>query len=235
MAKFFIDAGHGGSEIGAVGSSFLEKNINLTVALETKRILEINGQQVQMARLTDSYVSLSDRCTLAHQYGADYFISIHHNACNGSCEGGEVYHSVLGGKGKILAEYIAKEFAIMDQTTKVLSRQSETSPGKDYYAVIRETRMPAIITEFGYMDNPKDFIQFDEYGEQVKEAEAIATGCLKMLGVAQIRLKSMNSNPHWAQSSYDYLISRGIIIHEARFDDKVTRGEIFSLLAQLVQ
>jgi cell wall-associated NlpC family hydrolase len=39
--------------------------------------------------------------------------------------------------------------------------------------------------------------------------------------------------PHWAEDSYNYLSQR-IVIHEKRFDDKITRGETFALLAQVV-
>jgi hypothetical protein len=49
-------------------------------------------------------------------------------------------------------------------------------------------------------------------------------------GVAAV---AVPQNDHWAKGAFDYLISKGMVIHETRFDDKPTRGEVFALLAQL--
>ena len=49
------------------------------------------------------------------------------------------------------------------------------------------------------------------------------------------RLKEEKTKPqHWAEKYYDYLLSKGIVIHETRFDDPITRGEVFALMARLM-
>jgi len=48
------------------------------------------------------------------------------------------------------------------------------------------------------------------------------------------RLKDEAQPKHWAQKYYDYLTSKGIVIHDKRFDDAVTRGETFAIMARMM-
>ena len=228
--KFCIDAGHGGTQTGAVGNGIIEKNINLFVALEVKKILEAYGQVVVMTRLTDTDVPLQERCDISNHSDVDRFISIHHNASNAKKTGAEIYHSVNEGEGKILAEIMAKEFIKIGRQVKVLVRESETTPGTDYYYVIKHTTVPAIISEFAYIDSV-DYINIDTASELILEANAIANSCLSLVG---LDLNSPRTTiNHWAKPHYDYLVSKGITINDKRFDDKITRGEVFALLGQI--
>ena len=234
--KFFIDAGHGGSESGAIGNGMIEKNINLIVAKEVKRILELNKQTVVMSRETDITIGVSDRPILANNCGADLLVSIHHNANDGISSGAEVYASVTGGFGLIVAKDIAYQFESIGRKTLIKQRDSESNPGvgQDYYSIIRNSRMPAIITEFGYIDS-KDYINFDTPEELMMEAKAIANSCLTAANITNIIYTDIQIKEHWAQSSFDYLKAKGIKINETRFDDKMTRGEFLVLFAQLVK
>jgi N-acetylmuramoyl-L-alanine amidase len=234
MARIFLDPGHGGTETGAVNKYTLEKNINLVVALEAKRILELNQQTVGISRTTDATINLTTRCNMAKDFKADLLVSIHHNANNGVSKDGEIYHSIVGGIGKNMAEAIATEFRAIGQPTKLLTRESTKYPGKDYYTMIGTPEMPAIITEFGYMDNAADFIQFDEESELLKEGYAIAAGLLKHLGITTIVTQTVETHKHWAEEPYAFCISKGMKIHEKRFDDNITRGEAVALAAQIL-
>lgn len=234
MSKIFLDPGHGGNETGAVNQSVLEKNINLIVALETKRILELNKQEVLMSRESDISLSLIERCKMANDFKADLLISIHHNANNTKSKDAEIYHSVNNGIGKELSEKIANEFYAIGQPTKVLSRESINFPGKDYYTIIGKSNMPSIITEFGYMDNPNDYIQFDEIVELHQEALAIAKGILNQIGYNEnVLTKNIVTEEHWAESIFKELNSLGVTINEKRFEDKITRGESMALALRL--
>ena len=178
MKKIFIDPGHGGSESGAVNKTALEKDINLSVALRLKQLLLEVGFEVKLSRETDVYIDLQTRCDMANSWGADYFISIHHNACNGKTSGYEVIHSIIHGVGFDMANLIAKEFEAIGQKADslgVYDKESQTNPGHDYYAVIRGTNAPANITEFGYMDSV-DYSKFDTLPELEQEAGAIFRG-----------------------------------------------------------
>lgn len=177
--KIFIDPGHGGGDPGAVANSIQEKVINLVVAKKVKELLQKSGIDVKMSRETDVAVDLNERCRMANQWGADFFISIHHNAGGG--DGYEVIHSIYHGKGEQLAQAVGDEFGKTGQNCRrIFSRQGQNG---DYYCVIRETAMPAIITEFAFLDT-KDVEAVDTTAELHGEAAAIAQGFCKYVGIS---------------------------------------------------
>ncbi|MBX5438022.1 MAG: N-acetylmuramoyl-L-alanine amidase [Thermoflavifilum sp.] len=91
--KFIVvlDAGHGGSDVGARGSFSLEKNVALAITLKLGKLLEQTQPDVQVVytRTTDTYPALYERAALANKVHADLFISIHCNSMP--------YHRVLVG------------------------------------------------------------------------------------------------------------------------------------------
>jgi N-acetylmuramoyl-L-alanine amidase len=80
--KIFLDPGHGGTDRKNKGPAGLavEADLNLKVALYLKDYLQRAGAIVNMSRDRDTFISLDDRSKLANEWGADIFISIHHNA-----------------------------------------------------------------------------------------------------------------------------------------------------------
>ena len=82
ITKIVIDAGHGGSDIGAQGAFSKEKDITLAVTLKVGKILSdsMKGVQVIYTRTTDTYPSLVDRHKIANQANADLFVAIHVNS-----------------------------------------------------------------------------------------------------------------------------------------------------------
>jgi N-acetylmuramoyl-L-alanine amidase len=175
--KIWLDAGHGGAETGAAYFGVEEKNYNLFIALELEKRLKARGFVVEMTRRDDSAHSIAERCNRANEWGADYFLSIHHNAGGG--DGYEVIHSIHHGVGQELAEAIALEFKALGQNAHgknaVYDRESENNPGHDYYGVIRQTNMPAVITEYAFLDT-KDRFDIDTREEQLAEAGALERG-----------------------------------------------------------
>lgn len=87
----WVDAGHGGTDSGAVGPNGLkEKDVVLSVAMLLGA--ELAGDfNVQYSRKTDVFVSLSERARLANAAGADAFISIHCNSAENPAQGFEVF------------------------------------------------------------------------------------------------------------------------------------------------
>lgn len=182
--KVFIDPGHGGGDPGAVANGIQEKVINLTVSKKLKELLQLSDIEVKMSRETDVGVDLSERCTMANKWGADFFISVHHNAGGG--DGYEVIHSIYHGKGEQLANEVGKEFDKTGQNCRrIFSRQGQNG---DYYCVIRETSMPAIITEYAFLDS-KDVEAVDTTEELHKEATAIAKGVCDYVGIKLVESK----------------------------------------------
>lgn len=93
-----LDPGHGGDDLGAQGyAGLLEKDVTLSVALATKKILEAHGLSVALTRQADVFLPLSSRTRIANQRKGTVFVSIHANASiSGVNRGIETY--VLDGE-----------------------------------------------------------------------------------------------------------------------------------------
>ena len=182
--RIWIDAGHGGSDPGAAAFGLIEKLINLVMAIACQKELERHGVVVGMTRLTDIYISLEDRCSMANKFLAYYVVSIHNNGGKG--DRGEVIHSVNKGKGLELALKISERIkAETSQTVvKIYSKSSTKNIKKDYYTMIADTRMPSVITEGAFLDNDLDNKAIDTVAEQQAFGVAIAHGILDQIGVA---------------------------------------------------
>ena len=196
MAKVYIGVGHGGSDSGAV-KYLVEKDVNLKMALACRDYLKAAGIDVKISRTTDKDSSIAEKVTAANSWGADLAIDIHNNAGGG--DGAEVYHSIVGGTGKRLADNILSEFEKIGQNVRGAKTNQEN--GTDYFGFIRLTDMPAVITEAVFVDNAADSAQADTDAECAAFGIAIAKGVLRTLGIADNVVKpSTPSKP--AQTIY---------------------------------
>ena len=204
--KIFLDFGHGGSETGAVSNGLVEKNMNLTTGLACMEVLQQYDVEVRTSRTDDRYVGLSERANMANSWGADYFVSIHYNSGGG--DGIEIIHSIYRGKGEALAKAIVnavnRETGQNLRPTPTYSRTGSDS--KDYYAVIRETNMDAIIVESGFIDSG-DRVLFDTPEKQRNIGRAIAHGILDHLGISYQEGNNNNNNnavepKYYVETSY---------------------------------
>ena len=178
--KVFLGVGHGGSDPGAVANGVKEKDLNLSIALACRELLEWYGVTVGMSRTKDENDPIGDEVKECNAFAPDLAVDIHNNAGGG--DGGEVFYHHGGGKGKTLAENILAEIAKVGQNSRGIKTR-KNSNGKDYYAFIRNTSCPAVIVECAFVDNPTD-LQILSTEEKRKEmGVAIAKGILKTLGV----------------------------------------------------
>lgn len=180
MARVYIDAGHGGSDPGAV-KYIVERDVNLVMALACRDYLNANGVSTKLSRTSNSTdTSINSMAREANSWGADLVISIHNNAGRG--DGFEVYHTVGGGRGKTLAQNIEAEVKKIGQNSRGLKTRRDTD-GTDYYGMIRLTNAPAVICEGVFVDNATDVQIADTAEEQRAFGYAYARGILKTLGV----------------------------------------------------
>lgn len=154
LKKIYIDAGHGGSDPGASGFGLNEKDVTLKISNYQKELFEKLGYTVRMCRTTDKTLSLAQRTSDANSWGADLYISNHCNASGAGADGSETYYSVYGGDGKVYAQNVASKLSQVFRNRGAKTRAN--SSGGDYYHVIRETNMPSIIIEHGFIDNSSD-------------------------------------------------------------------------------
>lgn len=174
-----MDAGHGGKDPGAMYDGYNEKDFVLPMALEVGQRLEAAGCRVIYSRDDDTYITLSDRADLANELGADIFISIHANAMpqKPDINGLETYCYKLGGQAEVLANYVHD--AILESASPG-DRGVRTA---NYY-VLRETDMPAILVETGYMSNADECQMLADATYQKALARGIANGAIDYLQAA---------------------------------------------------
>lgn len=180
MHKVFLGVGHGGSDPGAVASGYKEKDLNLAIALACRDELVRHGVEVRMSRSKDEADPIEEEIRECNAYGPELAIDIHNNAGGG--DGAEVFHSYLGGKGKVLAENILAEVVKTGQNSRG-AKIRKNSNGKDYYAFIRNTACPAVIVEACFLDNASDVQILATEAKRKAMGVAIAKGILKSLGV----------------------------------------------------
>lgn len=174
-----VDAGHGGSEKGALGClGDNEKDINLKIAQELKEILGLMGANVIMTRECDANVSLDDRINLAKENCSEIFISIHLNSIPDipmnihKNRGTSVYY--YNKNSKALAQILEQNL------TKTLgTRKDGVREGS--FAVIRPTDYVGILIETAYMTNPNDTLIYTDENFAEKTAKSIAESVLEFV------------------------------------------------------
>lgn len=180
MSKVFIGVGHGGSDPGAVSGGFVEKDINLVIALACRDELERHGVAVLMSRTTDEDDSTREEIRECNEFGPDLAVEIHNNAGGG--DGAEVFYHIGGGEGKVLAKHILDEIMELGQNSRGIKTRVDEN-GADWYGFIRETYAPAVIVESAFLDNAADVQIIDTTAEQQAMGVAIAHGVLATLDI----------------------------------------------------
>ena len=154
-----IDPGHGGTDPGNLNSTkglLQEKDLNLAIAKKLGHYVDqFLGHEVDIiyTRTSDKTVELADRVRLANSSNATYFISIH---CNSSVKpdvcGTETHiHNLKSQKSRDLAHQVEKQFSTRAARISRGVKQKSDRLGNLY--VLRETKMPAVLVETGFMTN----------------------------------------------------------------------------------
>lgn len=155
----FIDAGHGGSDPGACNNikGLKEKDFTLKLVKYQKEYFEAKGYSVITSRDTDVSLSLEQRSARANATNASLFISNHVNAATDPTGNGvETYHGIGSTNGKVFAGAVCKALSNFFHNRGAKTRASADQPGKDYYHVIRETKMTALLIEHGFISHNSD-------------------------------------------------------------------------------
>lgn len=173
-----LDVGHGGTDRGARGHFPYceEKRLCLLTARLVKRYLDQLGYRVVMTRNTDAFLSLPRRVEIANQAQGNIFVSVHFNSSRSpEAEGIEVFFHdskddrTRAGASRKLADAVL---------TRVIRRTSAQSRGvkQGNFYVIRETSMPAILVEGGFISNLEERTLLKSRDYQEKIARGIADG-----------------------------------------------------------
>ncbi len=179
-----LDAGHGGTDTGAIGRSGLEeKEVTLDIALRLGKLLEQAGARVVYTRCEDANVKprstngngsrlnqLVARCQIANDTPVDLFVSVHCNANNSrDRRGTETYYRKSD----------SRPFArVMQQ--EVVRALDLPSGGARYHpksiVVLYRTSMPAVLVEVAYLSNAQDEALLADSDFRQRAAQGIANG-----------------------------------------------------------
>lgn len=160
-----IDAGHGGSDPGAVYGNRQEKNDNLNLALAVGRILTEDGFNVIYTRTDDIYETPFQKATEANSANGDFFISFHRNSnpIPNSSEGVETLVYDKSGIKEQIAQNINSNLAALGFTNRgVIERPN--------LVVLKRTNMPAILIETGFINNDEDNALYDSRFNEIASA-----------------------------------------------------------------
>lgn len=185
-----LDAGHGGSDPGALGTlngrTIREKDLTLTLAYKVKGILESNGYKVSMTRTGDTLPTLAERPQMANNKNCALFVSIHINsATNEDAKGTEVFYS---------EENNEDDYGVTSQelATNILEGMLKYMKSKDRgvrmanWAVTRRANMPAILLEVGFISNESELKKMCNEDYQNKVAMGIAEGIINTIHYVKV-------------------------------------------------
>ena len=162
-----IDAGHGGSDTGAISTdgSIYEKDDNLKLALKVKEYLENMGIVVVMTRQDDIYLDLNERCKIANTYDTkvDLFVSLHRNSAeNVSARGVEIWvHNSKPPVDVDLAENILNNLLSIPNQEDRGIEYGYRGDSSENYRINKLTTMPSCLVETGFITNVDDVNMFN--------------------------------------------------------------------------
>ena len=172
-----LDAGHGGSDSGAVSKNGkrLEKDDDLALTLKIRDNLEAQGITVVLTRDGDSYVELGDRCRTANRKRCDLFVSVHRNSADSGASGVEAWISSTAGtaESRIADEIVSSVCGVTGQENRGVKRGYRGNAIGNYY-VNSGTKMPSLLLECGFISNESDNSVFDSTLDETAKAIADA-------------------------------------------------------------
>lgn len=175
-----LDPGHGGSDPGAVAGKIKEKDLNLQVSKILKEILVEAGVKVYMTRTEDEYVGLYTRAGIANNLKADLFVSIHHNAStNTGAQGVMTLYYPTTGKQAMNGQNLAG--IVQKHLVEELKAKDWGIIPRPKLVVTRETRMPAVLAELGFMTNKAELNKLVTYEFQKQAAQALFNSIIEAL------------------------------------------------------
>ena len=175
--KIVLDAGHGGSDSGAVGNGIIEKDLNLLITQYMYDRLNELGIPVKVTRLTDETISPTDRVNrVLSSFGNSRDVILLSNHINaGGGDGAEVIYALRD--NGVLPNMILNELSKEGQNIrKAYQRRLSSDPSKDYYFMQRNTGdIESMTIEYGFLDSGKDDVNqlknnYKNYAEAVIRA-----------------------------------------------------------------
>ncbi|CDQ41518.1 N-acetylmuramoyl-L-alanine amidase family protein [Virgibacillus salexigens] len=218
--KLYNDPGHGGSDPGAADNGIKEKDIVLKISKKITDILlnEYQDVQVKMSRTSDTYPTLTERTNEANAWGADLFLSVHNNAGGGIGYEDYIHESLSSGSrtAKIQDD-------IHGEIMKV-NGMRDRGQKKANFHVLRESDMPAVLTENGFIDNKGDSDKMKSQAWINDVARGHVNGIVKAFG-----LKAKSNGGGSKPSKDTYTVKSGDTLWDIANDHDMTVKQLKDL------
>lgn len=161
MKKIYIDAGHGGSDPGAVNKGRTEKSDTLRLALKIAEYMKDQDVEIRLSRTSDTDTSINAMCRDANAWGADYFLSIHRNSASPDATGNEIWiyskaNDTTKAKAQKILETVTRVTGMRDRGVK------RGAVSYSDYGVNSQTNCHSALLEYGFISNKKDNEIFDK-------------------------------------------------------------------------
>ena len=174
-----LDAGHGGSDPGAIGPTGVrEKDVVLAIALDLQQLLVERHIDVVMIRNADVFVPLADRAQIAARGGATLFVSIHANASTDpNATGTQTFYADPG----------SQPFAavVLDEVGRGTGLAPRGPTQAAFKVLVDSIRVPAILVETAFITNPREEQMLGDPGFQQSMAQSILKGMQRYLSTPQ--------------------------------------------------
>ena len=183
MKKVIIDAGHGGSDGGAVGNGIIEKDLNLEISQYIHNRLDELGVENTLIRDNDVTIEPNERARkIVEPYGSGKDVVVISNHINaGGGQGAEIIYALRN--TDTFSKRIATELENNGrEVRKYYQRRYPSDSSKDYYFIHRDTgNTEAVIVEYGFLDNSTDAALLKKYWKDY--AEAVVKAVADFVGV----------------------------------------------------
>ena len=172
--SIMLDAGHGGTDPGAVYNGRREKDDTLRLVLAIGQILQNRGVDVEYTRTTDIYETPFQKAMEANEAGVDYFVSVHRNSFE--------QDNIVSGVESLVYDLSGIKYRMAENINANLETVGFVNLGvkaRPNLVVLKRTKMPAVLVEVGFLNSDTDNQLFDENFNDI--ALAIADGILETL------------------------------------------------------
>lgn len=223
--RIVVDAGHGGSDPGAVSGNLKEKDLTLKAANYMYDRFKELGVPVAITRSDDESLTRAERLRkMTNTFGNDSKVLVLSNHINaGGGEGAEIVYPLrtssalpamildaIGDKGQIKRKYY--------------QRVLPENPSKDYYYIMRETpNTTALLIEYGFIDNPKDQVKLQN--DLLDYVEGVVEAVSNYIGVPY-KKPNQTDSPTEANT---YTVKRGDSLYQIARSYNTTVSELKSL------
>lgn len=163
-----IDAGHGGQDLGGQWGRVYEKHLALDTAVRLEKHLKNMGYRTVMTRRSDYFLTLPQRCQIANRYRNAIFVSVHFNyTWKQDVSGLETFY--FNSEGQKIANQVQNSLI---RFTRSIDRNEKFAR----FYVIRNTKMPSILVEGGFVSNEAERKRMKTARFREALARAIADG-----------------------------------------------------------